>query len=133
MITKVVVLGGGVAGMSAAHELIERDFEVAVYEKLRIPGGKARSVEVSQPIPPPWNYASAISENGKPLPGEPQAPQGGLQRPPGDDIQTRIQILPQSCCGTGKTVSDSAGEAAGEFRYDPDKVVMCITLVQKNG
>jgi hypothetical protein len=29
---------------------------------------------------------------GKPLPGEPQAPQGGLQRPPGDDIQTRIQI-----------------------------------------
>jgi len=70
MIKKVVVLGGGVAGMSAAHELIERDFEVAVYEKLRIPGGKARSVEVSQPIPPPWNSASAVSENGKPLPGE---------------------------------------------------------------
>ena len=67
---KVIVLGGGVAGMSAAHELIERDFGVAVYEKLRIPGGKARSVEVSQPIPPPWNSALAVSENDKPLPGE---------------------------------------------------------------
>lgn len=67
---KVVILGGGVAGMSAAHELIERDFEVAVYEKLRIPGGKARSVEVSKPIPPPWNSDSAVSQKGKPLPGE---------------------------------------------------------------
>lgn len=32
---KVIVLGGGVAGMSAAHELIERDFEVSVYENNR--------------------------------------------------------------------------------------------------
>ena len=30
MPTRVVVLGGGVAGMSAAHELIERGFEVVV-------------------------------------------------------------------------------------------------------
>jgi 15-cis-phytoene desaturase len=29
---KVIILGGGVAGMSAAHELIERGFEVSVYE-----------------------------------------------------------------------------------------------------
>ena len=70
---KVVVLGGGVAGMSAAHELIERDFEVEVYESLSIPGGKARSMGVPNPQPPPWNAQSAInaSENGKlPLPGE---------------------------------------------------------------
>ncbi|NIJ52763.1 hydroxysqualene dehydroxylase [Dyadobacter arcticus] len=44
---KVVILGGGVAGMSAAHELVERGFEVDVYEKKPIYlGGKARSVNV---------------------------------------------------------------------------------------
>src|SRR5215216_962990 len=43
---KVIVLGGGVAGMSAAHELIERGFEVEVYELKDVPGGKARSVPV---------------------------------------------------------------------------------------
>ena len=43
---KVIVLGGGVAGMSAAHELAERDFEVVVYETRPIPGGKARSMPV---------------------------------------------------------------------------------------
>jgi 15-cis-phytoene desaturase len=44
--TKVIVLGGGVAGLSAAHELIERGFEVEVYDRQSIPGGKARSVPV---------------------------------------------------------------------------------------
>ncbi|WP_299643729.1 FAD-dependent oxidoreductase, partial [uncultured Ruegeria sp.] len=43
---KVVILGGGVAGMSAAHELIERGFEVEVHERQLIPGGKARSIPV---------------------------------------------------------------------------------------
>jgi 15-cis-phytoene desaturase len=41
---KVVILGGGVAGLSAAHELIERGYEVSVYEFKSIPGGKARSM-----------------------------------------------------------------------------------------
>jgi uncharacterized protein with NAD-binding domain and iron-sulfur cluster len=43
---KVVILGGGVAGLSAAHELVERGFQVEIYEELRIPGGKARSLPV---------------------------------------------------------------------------------------
>ncbi len=43
---RVVILGGGVAGMSAAHELVERDFNVVVYEANQIPGGKARSMPV---------------------------------------------------------------------------------------
>jgi uncharacterized protein with NAD-binding domain and iron-sulfur cluster len=43
---KVIVLGGGIAGLSAAHELIERNFDVEVYELLSIPGGKARSFPV---------------------------------------------------------------------------------------
>lgn len=46
MASKVVILGGGVAGLSAAHELSERGFEVEVFEQNTIPGGKARSVEV---------------------------------------------------------------------------------------
>lgn len=43
---KVIILGGGVAGLSAAHELMERGFKVAVYEKGSVPGGKARSFPV---------------------------------------------------------------------------------------
>jgi geranylgeranyl pyrophosphate synthase/uncharacterized protein with NAD-binding domain and iron-sulfur cluster len=46
MPTRVIVLGGGVAGMSAAHELIERGFEVVVLEWRDIAGGKARSIPV---------------------------------------------------------------------------------------
>ena len=57
---KVIILGGGVAGMSAAHELAERGFDVAVYEARNIPGGKARSI----PVPD-------SGKNGKKeLPGE---------------------------------------------------------------
>ena len=41
---KVIVLGGGIGGMLTAHELINRGFEVEVYELLSIPGGKARSI-----------------------------------------------------------------------------------------
>lgn len=45
--SKVIVLGGGVAGMSAAHELINRGFEVEVYDRNKeYVGGKARSVNV---------------------------------------------------------------------------------------
>lgn len=41
----VAVLGGGVAGLTAAHELAERGFRVTVYER-RALGGKARSMGV---------------------------------------------------------------------------------------
>jgi 15-cis-phytoene desaturase len=44
---RVAILGGGVGGLSAAHELIERGFEVAVYERNPLFGGKARSLSVS--------------------------------------------------------------------------------------
>lgn len=44
---KVAVLGGGVAGMSAAHELVRRGYDVHVYERNKVYcGGKARSVNV---------------------------------------------------------------------------------------
>jgi geranylgeranyl reductase family protein len=43
----VAVLGGGVGGMSAAHELVERGFRVTVYEAKSVQGGKARSIFVA--------------------------------------------------------------------------------------
>ncbi|HEX7704198.1 MAG TPA: FAD-dependent oxidoreductase, partial [Kofleriaceae bacterium] len=42
----VIVIGGGVAGLTAAHELIERGFQVDVYEARPTWGGKARSQPV---------------------------------------------------------------------------------------
>jgi uncharacterized protein with NAD-binding domain and iron-sulfur cluster len=45
-VSSVAVLGGGVAGLTAAHELCERGFEVVVLEARDLPGGKARSLPV---------------------------------------------------------------------------------------
>ncbi len=50
MARRAVVIGGGVAGLTAAHELQERGFEVSVYERNMILGGKARSFSV-EPLP----------------------------------------------------------------------------------
>ena len=51
MATTVAVLGGGVGGLSAAHELAERGFSVTVYEKRALPGGKARSYPTPDGFP----------------------------------------------------------------------------------
>lgn len=43
----VIIIGGGVAGMSAAHELVERGFRVTVFERQeKLCGGKARSIPI---------------------------------------------------------------------------------------
>lgn len=59
MTATVAILGGGIGGLSAAHELAERGFDVAVYEQRDRFGGKARSV----PVPDSGG-------EGRPLPGE---------------------------------------------------------------
>jgi 15-cis-phytoene desaturase len=56
----VTILGGGVAGLSAAHELAERGFSVRVYERKPVWGGKARSI----PVP------GSARDGRSPLPGE---------------------------------------------------------------
>ena len=45
----VVVIGAGVGGLTAAHELVERGFDVHVYERRAFAGGKAASVRVKSP------------------------------------------------------------------------------------
>src|SRR3979409_2372479 len=42
----VAIFGGGVAGLTAAHELVDRGFSVDVYERKPVLGGKARSIPV---------------------------------------------------------------------------------------
>ncbi len=42
--TRIAIIGSGIAGMTAAHELIERGFQVTVYESRLSLGGKARTI-----------------------------------------------------------------------------------------
>jgi 15-cis-phytoene desaturase len=44
MAKRVVVLGAGVGGLTTAHELAERGYEVTVFERMNAFGGKARSI-----------------------------------------------------------------------------------------
>jgi uncharacterized protein with NAD-binding domain and iron-sulfur cluster len=94
----VIILGGGVAGMSAAHELVQRGYTVTVFEKQKqLPGGKARS----EPVP------DSASDGRQPLPGE-----HGFRFFPGFykhiiDTMQRIPFVDPS--GT-KTVADNLVE-----------------------
>src|SRR5687768_16072246 len=56
---EAAVPGGGMAGLAAAHELVERGFTVHVFERKAL-GGKARSIPV----------AGTAAGGRKPLPGE---------------------------------------------------------------
>lgn len=60
MAKKVIVIGGGVGGLTAAHELAERGYDVHVYDARPAWGGKARS----QPVP------GSGTSGRKDLPGE---------------------------------------------------------------
>ena len=92
MAGSVAILGGGVAGLSAAHELIERGFDVTVCEARDLPGGKARSL----PVP------GSATGGRRPLPGE-----HGFRFFPGfyrhlPDTMARIPVA-----GGGRTVADN--------------------------
>ena len=60
VMTTVAVLGGGVGGLTAAHELADRGFDVTVLEWREAFGGKARSMDVP----------GSATGGRKPLPGE---------------------------------------------------------------
>jgi 15-cis-phytoene desaturase len=60
MKTSVAVFGGGVAGLTAAHELICRGYDVTVYERRSVTGGKART----QYWKPAWSKDVLPGEHG---------------------------------------------------------------------
>ena len=99
MAKRVLILGGGVGGMSAAHELVVRGFEVEVIEARSIPGGKARSLP-----------ATNTGTDGRPdLPAE-----HGFRFFPGfythlPDTMSRIPCPPT--CPDGHMVADHLVEA----------------------
>ena len=70
----VIVFGGGIGGLSAAHELSERGFSVRVFELRDVPGGKARSVVVPSTAPRQnvgaVNLGSLAAPTRRDLPGE---------------------------------------------------------------
>lgn len=57
---KAIVIGGGIGGLTAAHELSERGFTVDIYDLRDIPGGKSRTL----PVP------NSATDGRQPLPGE---------------------------------------------------------------
>jgi uncharacterized protein with NAD-binding domain and iron-sulfur cluster len=92
---RVVILGGGVAGLSAAHELVKRGYEVEVYEARRDLGGKARS----QPL------AGTGTNGRRDLPGE-----HGFRFYPAfykHLIQTMSEIPLEGAANGGRTVADN--------------------------
>ena len=66
---RVIVLGGGMAGMAAAHEAAERGFEVVVLERRDVAGGKARSIEV-----PPGAMGHTPGTTSATAPDDPSVP-----------------------------------------------------------
>lgn len=92
--TKVIILGGGVAGLSAAHELLNRGFEVEVYERNPIyVGGKARSIDYNH------DYKYKV-----PLPGE-----HGFRFFPGfyKHVTATMKEIPYPKSGSGKSVYEN--------------------------
>lgn len=48
---KIVIFGSGISGLTVAHEMIEKGFEVVVYDKDVIAGGMARSFRYKNGVP----------------------------------------------------------------------------------
>jgi uncharacterized protein with NAD-binding domain and iron-sulfur cluster len=92
----VAIIGGGVAGLSAAHHLAKKGFEVSVYENKPIFGGKARSIGVP----------NSASPGQSPLPGE-----HGFRFFPGfyQHLPATVKDIPYN----GSTVFDNLVETKG--------------------
>jgi uncharacterized protein with NAD-binding domain and iron-sulfur cluster len=100
---RVAVFGGGMGGLSAAHELVERGFTVDVYERRALWGGKARSYGISH----------TGTEGREDLPAE-----HGFRFFPGfyKHIPDTMSRIPFPSDGTGSTVDGNLLQClVGEF------------------
>ena len=109
----VIVLGGGIGGLSAAHELSERGFSVRVFELRDVPGGKARSVVVPSTAPRQnvgtVHLGSLAASTRRDLPGE-----HGFRFFP-RFYQHIIDTMARTPAGAGQTVAD---EQPGSLHHD---------------
>ena len=48
---KIIIFGGGISGLTIAHELNEKGFDVEIYEKDSINGGMARTFRDNNNVP----------------------------------------------------------------------------------
>ena len=65
MSTKVIVIGSGFAGLSAATSLAAEGYQVTVLEKNSVPGGRARKFETEGymfDMGPSWYWMPAVFE-----------------------------------------------------------------------
>lgn len=53
---KIVIFGAGIAGLSTAHYLINRGYDVEVIESLNVPGGLSRSERFNGDIPSEYSW-----------------------------------------------------------------------------
>ena len=51
MSKKIIIFGAGISGLTIAHELVEKGFNVEIYEKDSINGGMARSFRDNNDVP----------------------------------------------------------------------------------
>ncbi len=56
-VKRVLVLGGGWTGLTAALELAATEYEVVLVEKTAVLGGHAQNIPVSTPLNAPWSEA----------------------------------------------------------------------------
>lgn len=105
---RVVIVGGGVGGLSAALELLQRGFEVELFDAGEIFGGKVRS----------WGAPHSALEGFDPLPAEHGFHFFPMFYKHMPDTMSRIPVS-----GPGKTVAGSlqAGtqELLARTTYDP--------------
>ncbi len=48
---RIIIIGAGISGLTVAHELINKGFEVEIYEKNTVIGGMAKSIRVKNNVP----------------------------------------------------------------------------------
>ena len=48
---KIIIIGAGISGLTVAHELIKKGFEIEIYEKDSVAGGMAKSFRYDNGIP----------------------------------------------------------------------------------
>jgi uncharacterized protein with NAD-binding domain and iron-sulfur cluster len=57
LIKHIVIIGGGIAGLTAAHELVELGYKITLLERNNIVGGLARTYQNKKDKTCPYEYS----------------------------------------------------------------------------